>query len=107
MVGQAFRKNGWFLLLGTALVVYLVRRWFQSPSGRMWWQSVLLRMPLLGRLALKYQLTLYSRSLGTLLGNGVPLLTALHIATDTVSNRLIQGELAKIPPIVKEGSKMV
>ena len=106
-IGQAFRKNGWLILLGTALFVYLVRRWFQSPKGRLWWQGVLLRMPLLGRLALKYQLTLYSRSLGTLLGNGVPLLTALHIATDTVSNRLIQGELAKIPPIVKEGGKMV
>lgn len=106
-IGQAFRKSGWIILIVTALVVYVARRWLQSPKGRLWWQGTLLRMPLLGRLALKYQLTLYSRSLGTLLGNGVPLLTALHIATDTVSNRLIQSELAKIPPIVKEGGKMV
>lgn len=106
-IGQVFRKNGWVLLLGGAAVVYLLRGWLRSPKGRLWWQGVLLRMPILGRLALKYQLTLYSRSLGTLLGNGVPLLTALHIATDTVSNRLIQQELAKIPPIVKEGGKMV
>ncbi|MNS76132.1 Type II secretion system protein F [compost metagenome] len=106
-IGQAFRKNGWVILIVVALGVYVMRRWFQSPKGRMWWQGVLLRMPVLGRLALKYQLTLYSRSLGTLLGNGVPLLTALHIATDTVSNRIIQTELAKIPPIVKEGGKMV
>ena len=90
-----------------AVVVYLLRGWFRSPKGRMWWQGKLLRMPILGRLALKYQLTLFSRSLGTLLGNGVPLLTALHIATDTVSNRLVQSELAKIAPIVKEGGKMV
>ncbi|GAB2825122.1 type II secretion system F family protein [Comamonas piscis] len=106
-IGQVFRKNGWVLLLGGAAVVYLLRGWLRSPKGSLWWQGVLLRMPILGRLALKYQLTLYSRSLGTLLGNGVPLLTALHIATDTVSNRLIQQELAKIPPIVKEGGKMV
>ena len=106
-IGQAFRKNGWVILIGVALFIYVVRRWFNSPKGRMWWQSTLLRMPLLGRLALKYQLTLFSRSLGTLLGNGVPLLTALHIATDTVSNRVIQQELAKIAPIVKEGGKMV
>ncbi|WP_313331143.1 type II secretion system F family protein [Comamonas sp.] len=106
-IGQVFRKNGWVVLLGGAAVVYLLRSWLRSPKGRLWWQGVLLRMPILGRLALKYQLTLYSRSLGTLLGNGVPLLTALHIATDTVSNRLIQAELAKIPPIVKEGGKMV
>ena len=106
-IGQAFRKDGWFILIATVVVVYLLRGWFRSPKGRMWWQGKLLRMPILGRLALKYQLTLFSRSLGTLLGNGVPLLTALHIATDTVSNRLVQSELAKIAPIVKEGGKMV
>ena len=106
-IGQAFRKEGWLILIVTAVVVYVLRGWFRSPKGRLWWQGKLLRMPLLGRLALKYQLTLFSRSLGTLLGNGVPLLTALHIATDTVSNRIIQSELAKIAPIVKEGGKMV
>jgi general secretion pathway protein F len=65
-----------------------------------------LRMPLLGRLMLKYELTLFSRSLGTLLGNGVPLLTALHIATDTVTNA-VRRALADVAPRVKEGSKVV
>ncbi len=106
-IGQIFRKDGWLVLTVGAVLVYVLRNWFRSPKGRMWWQGQLLRLPLLGRLALKYQLTLFSRSLGTLLGNGVPLLTALHIATDTVSNRIIQSELAKIAPIVKEGGKMV
>jgi general secretion pathway protein F len=45
-----------------------------------------LRLPVVGALLYKYELTLFSRSLGTLLGNGVPLLTALHIATETVGN---------------------
>ena len=43
----------------------------------------------------KYQLTLFSRSLGTLLGNGVTLLTALRIASDTVSNVAIRERLEK------------
>lgn len=67
----------------------------------------MLRLPLLGRLTLKYELTLFSRSLGTLLGNGVPLLTALRIATDTVTNDVLRGALAGVGPMVKEGSKMV
>ncbi len=60
---------------------------------------------LMGPLALKYQLTLFSRSLGTLLGNGVPMLTALHIATETVNNTVLQQSLSKVAPIVKEGGR--
>ena len=61
----------------------------------------------MGSIALKYQLTLFSRSLGTLLGNGVPMLTALHIATDTVGNVVLQQSLVRVAPIVKEGGRVV
>lgn len=106
-LGHAFTRYG--LLIGIAVLGLglLVRRWVTSPAGRMWWQSRLLKMPLMGPLALKYQLTLFSRSLGTLLGNGVPMLTALHIATETVNNAVLQQALSKVAPIVKEGGKVV
>lgn len=106
-LGHGFRHYG--LLIGIAVVAgaSLLLRWLRSPAGRQWWQARLLRLPLMGPLALKYQLTLFSRSLGTLLGNGVPMLTALHIATETVGNMVLQQALAKVAPIVKEGGKMV
>lgn len=106
-MGQAFTSYG--LLIGVVVLILggFLLRWFKSPSGRGWWQARLLRLPLMGPLALKYQLTLFSRSLGTLLGNGVPMLTALHIATETVGNTVLQQALAKVAPIVKEGGKVV
>lgn len=106
-LGQAFTHYG--LVIGAVVVAggALLARWLKSPAGRQWWQSHLLRLPLMGRLALKYQLTLFSRSLGTLLGNGVPMLTALHIATETVGNTVLQQALARVAPIVKEGGKVV
>jgi len=107
VMGHAFRQYG--IVIGAAVfaVVALLLRWFRSPAGRQWWQTRLLLLPLVGRLALKYQLTLFSRSLGTLLGNGVPMLTALHIATETVGNSVLQQALARVAPIVKEGGKVV
>ncbi|MFI8618150.1 type II secretion system F family protein [Acidovorax sp. NPDC077693] len=106
-LGQIFTRYGLFLGVGAVLLWVALSRWLKSPSGKRWWQVRLLRVPLMGPLALKYQLTLFSRSLGTLLGNGVPLLTALHIATETVSNSVLRQELVKVAPIVKEGGKMV
>lgn len=107
VMGHTFRQYG--LVIGVVVVAggTLLVRWLKSPAGRQWWQSRLLRVPLMGRLALKYQLTLFSRSLGTLLGNGVPMLTALHIATETVGNTVLRQALARVAPIVKEGGKVV
>ncbi|MBS0294425.1 MAG: type II secretion system F family protein [Proteobacteria bacterium] len=106
-MGHVFRQYGLVMAVLVVASVALLLRWLRSPQGRQWWQTRLLRLPLVGRLALKYQLTLYSRSLGTLLGNGVPMLTALHIATDTVGNTVLQQALSKVAPIVKEGGKVV
>ena len=106
-LGKAFTQYG--LVIGAVALAggWLIGRWLRSPSGKRWWQARLLRMPLVGRIALKYQLTLFSRSLGTLLGNGVPMLTALHIASDTVGNVVLQQSLVRVAPIVKEGGRVV
>ena len=106
-LGQAFTRYGLFMGVVTVGGGMLLMRWLRSPSGRQWWQTLVLRLPLMGPLALKYQLTLFSRSMGTLLGNGVPMLTALHIATETVGNIVLQKALARVAPIVKEGGRVV
>lgn len=106
-LGHGFKSYGLLIAVAAFGGGSMLMRWFRSPSGRQWWQARLLQIPLMGRLTLKYQLTLFSRSLGTLLGNGVPMLTALHIATETVSNTVLQKSLEKVAPIVKEGGKVV
>ncbi|MFN3438464.1 MAG: type II secretion system F family protein [Acidovorax sp.] len=106
-LGHAFKSYGLVIAVASFGLGSLLLRWLRSPGGRRWWQARLLKTPLIGRLALKYQLTLFSRSLGTLLGNGVPMLTAIHIATETVGNVVLQQALVKVAPIVKEGGKVV
>ena len=107
VVGKAFTDYAPVMALVLLGVFLLVQRWFKSSTGRRWWQSSVLRVPLLGALVLKYNMTLFSRSLGTLLGNGVPLISALHIATQTVGNDILRNALQSIPGKVKGGGKMV
>ncbi len=105
--GQVFRNWGLEIAVGVGLAAWLMVHWMRSPAGATWWQARILRAPLFGRLMLKFQLNLFARTLGTLLGNGVPMLTALNIATETVGNQVLQQALASVAPSVKEGGRLV
>jgi len=106
-IGHAFTDYGLIIGVGLLLLFWLLGRWRRSPAGRQWWQARALRLPLVGKLMLKYDLTLFARSLGTLLGNGVPLISALNIATQTVGNGNLRQALEGVVPKVKGGGKMV
>ncbi|MEY2954156.1 MAG: hypothetical protein RLZZ401_2243 [Pseudomonadota bacterium] len=107
LAGQGFKEYGLILGIVLAAGFWVLARWLKSPKGKIWWQNAALGIPIAGSLLHKYELTLFSRSLGTLLGNGVPMLTALHIATDTVGNLVLRQALASVGPFVKEGGKVV
>lgn len=106
-LGQVFTQHGVVIGIVALIVGVTLVRWLRSANGKLWWQTRMLGLPLVGELTLKYQLTLFARSMGTLLGNGVPVLTALHIATETVGNPIIRHSLEQIAPIVKEGGKVI
>ena len=106
-IGRVFTDYAYIIGPCLLLLVWLVRLWWRSPTGRQWWQTTALRLPFLGQLLLKYDLTLFARSLGTLLGNGVPLISALNIATQTVGNTDLRKALEGVVPKVKGGGKMV
>lgn len=80
--------------------------WKRTPAGRLRWQALLLRLPLLGGLLRRYQLGLFARTLGTLVGSGVPLLSALDIAVDTVSSTPVRQALRGMVMPVKSGTRL-
>jgi general secretion pathway protein F len=106
LAGGTLRGYGLVLLAALVVLIWLGRLWWRTPAALQWRQRNLLRLPWLGTVLMRYELTLFARSLGTLLGNGVPLLSALRIATETVSNLRVRAALEGIPASVKSGGKM-
>jgi general secretion pathway protein F len=93
----------WLVLISGALVSFYVHRFRSSPEGRLQLDRWLLRLPLVGAVLRKVEVARFSRTLGTLLHGGVPLLQGLTIVREVVGN---QGIATMIDPIrngIKKG----
>ena len=98
---SGFLKSFWWLVMGgVGGAVLVVRRLIKSPRGRRIWDSMKLRLPVMGSINTKTVMARFARTLGSLLQNGVPLLTALGIVRNVVSNTLVEevidGSMAEI-----------
>lgn len=102
-VGAFFHRYWWLLVLALAGIGWYLRRQLRNPRTRTWWDARLLALPLVGELITGIETARFSRTLGTLLGNGVPLLTATGIAGELVGNRVISGGIERAADRVRQG----
>jgi general secretion pathway protein F len=102
-LGDFMQRYWWALALGVAAVVWLARRQWRRPASRARIDAWLLRLPLLGPLVTKVDTARFARTLGTLLANGVPVLSALAIVQDALGNASLRQAVADTAAGVKEG----
>ncbi|MFP4070964.1 MAG: type II secretion system inner membrane protein GspF [Desulfovibrionales bacterium] len=101
-------RNFWLVFLIVAVVLFFVlRRHYRTKSGKALYDRLVLRVPLVGDLIRKLAISRFARTLGTLLANDVPLLTALDIVKNVVSNDLLTTQVEEIRTQVSEGQSMV
>jgi len=105
-VSQLLRDYWWIVGFVLAVLVVLVRQFLKTAEGRSLFDTSILRIPVLGTIIHKRELALFTRTLGNLLRNGVPILTALEITTEVIRNSVIQGEVKKLSPSIAQGGSM-
>ena len=101
--GTGLRKYWWLLLVVVVGGVWLFRRRLRRPAVRFRWDQRLLRWPLIGDLVAKVEVARFARTLATLLGNGVTLLTGLSIVKETMSNTVLAQALDGVITRLREG----
>ena len=94
------------ILVIAATLFFAVRAYLSSDAGKRRWDALLLKLPLFGSLTQKIVVSQFTRTLGTLLQSGVPIIRSLTIVRDSVSNSLFASALDKTLQGVKEGKKM-
>jgi type II secretory pathway component PulF len=122
-----FQEMGQGLFWSTRILVemsYLVRTWWwallflagglgygiwhlwQSQKGQVWVDRLKLRLPVVGKLSQSLAAAFFAKTLGTLLNNGVPLINALQVVTNTVANRHLSQILSGVLVEVKRGQPL-
>ena len=102
-VGGFLESYWWMGALVAAALVYYLRYQLRSRSRRLPWDARFLKLPLVGTLIAQHETARFTRTLGTLLTNGVPMLQALDIAKDVIGNQVIASGVERITGSLKEG----
>ncbi|MFZ4716184.1 MAG: type II secretion system F family protein [Chthoniobacterales bacterium] len=104
---RGIKDNIIFLVLGIGGIVGAVKYTASTPKGSVLIDQFMLKAPLFGDLTRKNGISRFTRTLGTLVTSGVPILQALNITKETAGNAVISSAITKIHDSVKEGESIV
>jgi general secretion pathway protein F len=103
VLGTGLRQWWWAIAGLVVATVWWIRRRLAQPAIRLRWDGRVLRMPLVGDLVTKVEVARFARTLATLLGNGVTLLSGLAILKDTLGNTVLAASLDGVIARLREG----
>jgi type IV pilus assembly protein PilC len=104
---RGIKDNILWLLIGGAGIVAGFKYIVATPKGSVIFDELMLKAPLFGDLTRKNAISRFSRTLGTLVTSGVPILQALNITKETAGNAVIATSISKIHDSVREGESIV
>jgi type IV pilus assembly protein PilC len=102
-VGSIF---GFLILVALVGAIVGLKVWYKTPIGRMAIDRVLLKLPLIGLLLRKIAVARFTRTLGTLISSGVPILEGLEITARTAGNAVIEASLMQVRKALEGGRNL-
>ena len=103
-VGSIF---GLFIVVAVGAAIFGLKVWYGTPQGRYVIDSIILKLPVLGILMRKIAVARFTRTLGTLISSGVPILEGLDITAKTSGNAVVEKALFSVRKSLEEGSLLL
>ena len=104
-LATTMREHVWLILAAIIGGGFLLNRW-ASTSGRLVWDKMKLHIPFVGGVLHRFAIMQFTQSLGTLLSGGTPMVPAIEIASQSVTNQLVATKIASIVQSVREGEPL-
>ena len=102
-VGSYF---GLMILVAIVGSIFALKAWYGTPQGRLAMDTLILKLPVLGILMRKIAVARFTRTLGTLISSGVPILEGLDITARTAGNAVVERALLKVRKALEEGKSL-
>ena len=109
VIGLSHLIGSWFGLMFLAAfvgVIFGVRAWYGTPAGKLALDALILKLPVIGILMRKIAVARFTRTLGTLISSGVPILEGLDITAKTAGNAVVEQALNKVRKSLEEGKSL-
>src|SRR5207245_11086924 len=97
----------WFFLGGAVSAFFVIKQIRKHPQGLYFTDKIMLNLPVIGMLLRKIAVARFTRTLGTLITSGVPILEGLAITARTSGNAVLQEALMKVRKAIEEGRTIV
>ncbi len=102
-IGSIF---GLLILIAFGGVLFGLKVWYGTPQGRFVLDTIVLKLPVLGILMRKIAVARFTRTLGTLISSGVPILEGLDITAKTAGNAVVERALQQVRKSLEEGKSL-
>lgn len=104
-ISNVFRSYWWLMLLSAAVIFFIIKR-PKSNEENLFWDTLKLKLPLIGKLIQKSEMAHFVRTLSLLLESGVSMLVSLEAVGNTLTNTAIKAEAGKIAQDIKDGASL-
>ena len=105
-VSDVLIKYGLYVLAVFVVLYAVIKNALQSEGGKRAWEKMTLSVPLLGLVVSRFALVRFSRMLGTLLGSGVQLISALKVSKEAVGNQILSDTVEQAIEDVQKGASL-
>ena len=103
-----FFVNNWYLIFGSAgTLFFMLRRFAKTPRGKEVIHPMALKLPVFGDIIRKVAVARFTRTLGTMVSSGVPILDGLQICARTSGNKVVERDVQRARVSISEGKTMV
>ena len=102
-----FIQHRWYVLIALiAFSIWMFHRWYTSPAGRQKFDEKILKVPVFGPLVMRTNVSRFTRTLSTLLSSGVPIIGAIEITRNIITNTVLSQALENAKIAVQEGQSL-
>lgn len=102
-----FMNAYWWVVLLVLFGMFMgFKSWAKSPKGRYQVDFLKLRLPIIGELSLKMSIARFTRTFGTLINSGVPMMRSLEIVGETLGNKVLSQAIEATRQSIREGNKL-